>query len=123
MAFLVDFSLREKVGWRLPCVASAGLGWRNESGDAHAADQHTVEVDQPKAGARAALSSPVRSILPIRRVQGGPPYAAFARLRAEARWPERGAGERPGFWSVTRYEDVMRVNGDTRPFPRSVAAY
>ncbi len=79
----------------------------------------TVEVDRPKGPARARrypLASPVNLADPA-AFREGPPYGAFARLRAEApvAWNEE-PGERPGFWSVTRYEDVMRVNGDFETF-------
>jgi cytochrome P450 len=79
----------------------------------------TVEVDRPKGPARAPrypLTSPVNLADPA-AFKEGPPYAAFAKLRAQApvAWNEE-PGERPGFWSVTRYEDVMRVNGDYETF-------
>ena len=47
----------------------------------------------------------------------GPPLAAYAKLRktAPVAWNDE-PGDRPGFWSVTRYEDVMRVNGDPQTF-------
>ena len=47
----------------------------------------------------------------------GPPLSAFAELRRSApvAWNDE-PGERPGFWSVTRYEDVMRINGDPATF-------
>lgn len=47
----------------------------------------------------------------------GPPLKAFADLRktAPVAWNDE-PGDRPGFWSVTRYEDVMRINGDPTTF-------
>ena len=47
----------------------------------------------------------------------GPPRDGFARMRevAPVAWCDEPAG-RPGFWAVTRYEDVMRVNGDYETF-------
>ncbi len=47
----------------------------------------------------------------------GPPLDAFAKLRRDApvAWNDE-PGDRPGFWSVTRYEDVMRINGDPATF-------
>jgi len=47
----------------------------------------------------------------------GPPTASFAWMRANApvAWNEE-PGERSGFWSVVRYDDVMRVNGDPATF-------
>ncbi len=47
----------------------------------------------------------------------GPPAARFAELRraAPVAWCE-GSPDGSGFWSLTRYEDVMRVNGDPETF-------
>ncbi len=47
----------------------------------------------------------------------GPPYAAFAKMRAEApvAWNSMPL-DLPGFWAVTRYEDVMRIDGDPETF-------
>jgi len=47
----------------------------------------------------------------------GQPYELFARLRAQARvsWQREG-NNNPGFWALTRYDDVMRVNSDPRTF-------
>jgi cytochrome P450 len=47
----------------------------------------------------------------------GPPNASFAWMRANApvAWNEEPVG-RSGFWSVVRYDDVMRVNGDPATF-------
>ncbi len=45
------------------------------------------------------------------------PHAAFARLRAEdpVHWnPEPGGG--PGFWAVTRYEDIRAVHRDVETY-------
>ncbi len=44
----------------------------------------------------------------------GQPYAGYARLRAEApvMWHPETRMDGPGFWAVTRHEDVMAVNGD-----------
>src|ERR1700722_20966923 len=78
----------------------------------------TVEVDGPKGPRHPPIypASPVALYDPevFRR---GPPHADFAWLRANApvAWNEE-PGERPGFWSVTRYDDVMRVNGDPQTF-------
>ena len=44
---------------------------------------------------------------------GGPPYELFARLRRESpvhRHAEQGG---PGFWAVTRYDDVVEVSRDS----------
>lgn len=47
----------------------------------------------------------------------GQPYELFARLRAQApvSWQREG-NNNPGFWALTRYEDVMRVDGDPKTF-------
>ena len=79
----------------------------------------TVEVDRPKGPLRKA-HYPANTAVDLAdpaAFKDGPPYAAFAQLRAAApvAWNEE-PGERPGFWSVTRYEDVMRVNGDFETF-------
>lgn len=79
----------------------------------------TVEVGGVKGPARTRrypLASPVDLSDPA-QFKHGPPYEAFAKLRAAApvAWNEE-PGERPGFWSVTRYDDVMRVNGDPLTF-------
>lgn len=53
----------------------------------------------------------------IFRFSQGQPFADFARMRKEApvMWhPEPFGG--PGFWAVTGYDDVMRVNGDPATF-------
>ena len=53
----------------------------------------------------------------IFRFTQGQPWADFARMRHDApvMWhPEPFGG--PGFWALTRYEDVQRVNGDPEAF-------
>jgi hypothetical protein len=78
----------------------------------------TVEVDGPKGPAHSPIypASPVALYDP-EAFRNGPPHADFAWLRAKApvAWNAE-PGERPGFWSVTRYDDVMRVNGDPATF-------
>ena len=47
---------------------------------------------------------------------GGPPYEQFARLRRESpvhRHAEQGG---PGFWAVTRYDDVVEVSRDSATY-------
>ena len=47
---------------------------------------------------------------------GGPPYELFARLRRESpvhRHAEQGG---PGFWAVTRYDDVVEVSRDSATY-------
>lgn len=48
----------------------------------------------------------------------GQPWATYKRLREEAPvyWHEERLENEPGFWAVTRYADVMRVNGDPATF-------
>jgi hypothetical protein len=48
----------------------------------------------------------------------GQPYDGFARRRAEApvMWHPETRMDGPGFWAVTRHEDVMAVNGDPATF-------
>jgi cytochrome P450 len=47
----------------------------------------------------------------------GQPFDLFARLRAEApvAWQREGS-QGPGFWALTRYEDVLKVDGDPQTF-------
>jgi len=78
----------------------------------------TVEVRGAKGPARPRHypASSVELWNP-ERFKSGPPLADFAKLREEApvAWNDE-PGERPGFWSVTRYDDVMRVNSDYETF-------
>src|SRR5262245_13198222 len=51
----------------------------------------------------------------LRHFERGIPHGLFARLRREA--PVRFHGGRDGgFWSLTRYADVVAVNRDSRTF-------
>ncbi len=78
----------------------------------------TVEVGGPKGPANAP-------IFPLSQAElwnpqsftHGPPLAEFAKLRKASpiAWNDE-PGERRGFWSVTRYDDVMRVNSDFETF-------
>lgn len=78
----------------------------------------TVEVHGPKGPANAP-------VFPVSQAElwnpqafvNGPPLAEFARLRKASpiAWNDE-PGERRGFWSVTRYDDVMRVNSDFETF-------
>ncbi|MBY0280344.1 cytochrome P450 [Candidatus Binatia bacterium] len=47
---------------------------------------------------------------------GGPPYELFARLRRESpiHWHAEQGG--PGFWAVTRYDDVVEVSRDSATY-------
>ncbi|HEY8518180.1 MAG TPA: cytochrome P450 [Candidatus Binatia bacterium] len=46
----------------------------------------------------------------------GPPYALFAKLREEAPVYRHPEADGPGFWALTRYEDVVRVSRDSETF-------
>ena len=78
----------------------------------------TVEVGGTKGPRHAAIYPvlPVELWNPEAFIKG-PPMGAFAQLRAEApvAWIDE-PGDRPGFWAVTRYDDVMRVNSDFETF-------
>ncbi len=78
----------------------------------------TVEISDLKGPAhpRRYAESPVNLWDPAVFTKG-PPLDAFARMRDEApvAWNTE-PGDRPGFWSVVRYDDVMRVNGDPQTF-------
>jgi cytochrome P450 len=77
-------------------------------------------VVEGRAGPAVTLAYPTLDgvdLTNIRSFTRGQPYADFARMRAEApvMWhPEPLDG--PGFWAVTRYADVMAVNGDPETF-------
>ena len=53
----------------------------------------------------------------IHRFTAGQPFADFARMRRQApvMWHPEPRGH-PGFWAVTRYADVQRVNQDPATF-------
>ena len=77
-----------------------------------------VETDTRKGPAHA----PIYPICPAALwdpdlFRKGPPLSDFAWMRANApvAWCDE-PGERAGFWTVTRYDDVMRVNGDAATF-------
>ena len=80
---------------------------------------NTVEIGTlkgPARPARFAFDPPARLWDPEAFVDG-PPMETFKamRLTAPVAWNDEPDG-RPGFWSVTRYEDVVRVNGDYETF-------
>jgi cytochrome P450 len=55
-------------------------------------------------------------LLDLKHYDVGPPYALFARLREEApvyRHTEQGG---PGFWAVTRYDEVVEVSRDSATY-------
>lgn len=51
----------------------------------------------------------------------GPPYEYFARLRRDVpvAWQPHPSADGPGFWLVTRYDDVMAVEQDPETFSSS----
>lgn len=53
----------------------------------------------------------------IEAFKDGPPYAGYAHLRkaAPVSWQDEPFGG-PGFWALTRYDDVARVNSDAETF-------
>src|SRR5258708_7949252 len=78
----------------------------------------TVEVDHIKGPAhRPIYPASLVALWDPDVFRAGPPMADFAWLRANApvAWNDE-PGERSGFWSVSRYDDVMRVNGDPVTF-------
>jgi cytochrome P450 len=80
----------------------------------------TFENGGPKGPVRPRLHeamSPVALADPM-SFADGPPHAAFRLLRREApiAWNEEPAPIQPGFWSLTRYADVARVNNDPVTF-------
>ena len=78
----------------------------------------TVEVDAGKGPVHPpAYPVSTAELWNPERFKAGPPLADFARLRATSpvAWNEE-PGDRAGFWSVTRYADVMRVNSDFETF-------
>lgn len=78
----------------------------------------TVEVGGPKGPAHPPVfpPAPVRLYDPFAFTKG-PPLSDFAWMREHApvAWAEE-PGERRGFWAVSRYDDVMRINGDAETF-------
>jgi cytochrome P450 len=80
----------------------------------------TFENGGPKGPANARVyetMSPV-SLANPKTFASGPPHEAFRLLRQEApvAWNEEPGSHQQGFWSVTRYEDVARVNNDPETF-------
>jgi len=52
----------------------------------------------------------------------GIPHEAFAQMRAASglTWTDPGPGDRSGFWSVTRHEDLVTVSRDTTTYSSEV---
>ncbi len=78
----------------------------------------TVETDRGKGPAhRPIYPAPPVALWDPDIFRQGPPHRDLAWMRANApvAWnPE--PGECSGFWSLTRYDDVMRVNADAETF-------
>jgi cytochrome P450 len=55
-------------------------------------------------------------LLDLAGYRDGPPHALYGRLRAEdpVHWHPESSG--PGFWALTRYDDVVRVSRDPAAF-------
>ena len=53
----------------------------------------------------------------VERFLQGQPFDTYAKLRSEApvAWQREGHNG-PGFWALTQYNDVMRVDGDPKTF-------
>jgi cytochrome P450 len=74
-----------------------------------------ISEPRPSAGPRVPAIRRARRVdigvdLTLNRTfTAGQPYAAFAKLRAEApvSWHDEHDPREPGFWAVTRYADVM----------------
>ena len=74
----------------------------------------TVVDGKPGPGAAIAYPTlPDVDLADIFRFAKGQPFADYARMRDQApvMWHAEPYGG-PGFWAVTRHEDVMAVNGD-----------
>ena len=73
-------------------------------------------------GRAGPVTAPLYPTLPgidltdIQRFTAGQPWSDYARMRAEApvMWHPEAHGS--GFWAVTRYADVMKVNADWQTF-------
>jgi hypothetical protein len=78
----------------------------------------TVVTDTRKGPAhRPIFPPPPVALWNPDEFRAGPPAQAFAWMRENApiSWSDE-PGERAGFWALTRYHDVMRVNGDPVTF-------
>lgn len=87
-----------------------------------------VNLGGPRSGRpRPALASsppearedggpPVVDLLHPRSFRGGQPWEAFRRLRRREPVSFHPESDGPGFWAVTRYEDVRAVGRDPRTF-------
>ena len=55
-------------------------------------------------------------LLDLAHYEVGPPHALFAQLRAEAPVFRHAEPNGPGFWAVTRYDDVVAVSRDAATY-------
>jgi cytochrome P450 len=80
----------------------------------------TFENGGPKGPAHPPIHQTMSPVLLAdpRTFASGPPHDAFKLLRREApiAWNEEPTPVQQGFWSITRYADVARVNNDPRTF-------
>ena len=76
---------------------------------------HAYEPAEPKYG-RATNARPIVDLADHMLFTKGQPYAAFAEMRriAPAMWQREKDG--PGFWALTRYDDIRKVELDTATF-------
>jgi len=82
--------------------------------------QEDGPATDPKYGRHYDLAPPVE-LADIHLFTQGQPYEAFALLRDQAPvcWhtePFHGQADGPGFWAVTRYQDVRAVELDTETY-------
>jgi cytochrome P450 len=67
----------------------------------------------PAIRAKATMSGPAIDLLDLRHYAEGPPHEQLRWLRRHAPvfWHPESTG--PGFWAITRYDDVVQVSRDT----------
>ena len=55
----------------------------------------------------------------------GQPFETFKRLRAEAPiyWHEEDLDFEPGFWALTKHEDIIQVSKDPKTFSSAVGGH
>ena len=78
---------------------------------------HIIEGREGPTFGRTYPTLPDVDLTDIRAFTRGQPWADFARMRTEApvMWHDM-PGDNAGFWALTAYEDVKRVNGDPETF-------
>jgi cytochrome P450 len=79
--------------------------------------EHVVDGAAGPRHPAAYPTLPDVDLVDIKRFTAGQPFADFARMREQApvMWHPEPRGH-PGFWAVTRYADVARVNADPDAF-------